>query len=361
MGTKPDSPHAPAAGVEVRELTVRYGATVAVDRVSLAVKPGELFFLLGPSGCGKTSLLRAIGGLEPAATGQVLIDGRDVTKLAAHRRGTPMVFQGYALWPHMTLLENTAYGLEARGVARAKAREKAQRCLRLVGLAERAGARPAELSGGQQQRVALARALACDPGAVLFDEPLSNLDAKLRRDMRTELVRLHREAGFTAVYVTHDQEEALSMAQRVALMRDGRLVEIGEPRAMYARPATRFGADFLGEAGWLQARPVGAPQGGRVLVTTAVGGLSLPAPASSAPLYVLGFRPERFRPGGGPEGALRLDGTVRTVSFLGGNERVELELAGGKTVLLRPEAAELRPGQKLSGHVRAEDLWLFPA
>jgi len=362
----PTGPTAPApgaaAGVEVRNLTVRYGATVAVDDVSLAVEPGELFFLLGPSGCGKTSLLRAIGGLEPAAAGQVLIGGRDVTDLAAHRRGAPMVFQGYALWPHLTVLQNAAYGPEARGLGRGRSRERAMEALGTVGLEARAGSRPAELSGGQQQRVALARALACDPEVVLFDEPLSNLDAKLRREMREELVRLHRAAGFTAVYVTHDQEEALSMAQRLALMRDGRVVETGEPRALYRRPATRFGAEFLGEVSWLRAK-VMSSSGGRATVSTALGpaAVELPAGTLGGTDCLVGFRPERARPGSGPEDALAVTGRIRTVSFLGGEERLELDLASGESLVLRLEVSGREPGQELVAHVRGEDLWLFPA
>jgi len=358
----PASAPPPAAkGVRVEGLTVRYGSTVAVDDVSLEVRPGELFFLLGPSGCGKTSLLRAVAGLEPAAAGRVLIGGRDVTRLPPYARGAPMVFQGYALWPHLSALENAAYGLEARGVARARAREKAREALAVVGLAERADARPAELSGGQQQRVALARALAVDPEVVLLDEPLSNLDAKLRREMRAELVRLHGKAGFTAIYVTHDQEEALSMAQRLALMNAGRAIELGAPRELYDRPRTRFAAEFLGEVSWLDAEIASRPSPERAVVSTALGGVEVaaPAPAPGAKRYLLGFRPERARLGAAPSGALRWEGTVREVSFLGGEERIGLELAGGARLLLRLPAAGARVGGKLAGYVAAGDLWLF--
>lgn len=347
-------------GVRIENLTVRYGRTVAVDGVSLEIRPGEFFFLLGPSGCGKTSLLRAVAGLEPAAGGSVSIGERDVTRLPTYRRGAPMVFQGYALWPHLTVLENASYGLEARKVARAEAREKALEALRTVGLAERAGSRPAELSGGQQQRVALARALAADPEVILFDEPLSNLDAKLRREMRTELVRLHREAGFTAIYVTHDQEEALSMAQSVALMNEGRVVELGEPRGLYRQPTTRFGAEFLGEVNWLAVRTMGEIAGGSLLVSTALGGVTVRAPERKAAGYLLGFRPERARRGAPPDGALALAGTIRDVSFLGGEERLTLQLAGGEEIVLRVEAAGARAGEEFSGYIAAGDLWLFP-
>jgi ABC-type Fe3+/spermidine/putrescine transport system ATPase subunit len=360
-----------AEGVVVERLTVRYGQTVAVDEVSLAVRRGELFFLLGPSGCGKTSLLRAIGGLEPAASGTVAIGGRDVTGLAAYRRGAPMVFQGYALWPHLSLAENVGYGLEARGVPSPERREKALAALRMVGLEERAEARPAQLSGGQQQRVALARALACEPEVVLLDEPLSNLDAKLRREMRGELVRLHSEARFTAIYVTHDQEEALSMAQRVAVMHAGRIVELGEPRELYERPRERFTAEFLGEVNWLPAERLGAGPGGAVRVRTPLGEAVVKEPATSPSTMLgalslsngwqLGFRPEAARLGPGPAGALQWSGRVESASFLGSEERVELVTAAGNRLVLRLGASGVRPGQDLSGHVEPGRLWLFPA
>jgi ABC-type Fe3+/spermidine/putrescine transport system ATPase subunit len=349
-----------ARDVRIEGLTVRYGETTAVGNVSLEVGPGELFFLLGPSGCGKTSLLRAVAGLEPAADGLIFIGGRDVTRLPPYKRGAPMVFQGYALWPHMTVLDNAAYGLEARGVGRAEARSRATEALRMVGLEERARSKPAELSGGQQQRVALARALAAGPEVVLFDEPLSNLDAKLRREMRSELVRLHRQAGFTAIYVTHDQEEALSMAQRLALMNEGRIVETGEPRSLYRQPATRFGAEFLGEVNWLKVEELEDAGDGRVVAATKLGRVSLPAPASRAERYLLGFRPERASAGSPPEGALPLSGTVREVSFLGGEERLTVSLPGGEEAVLRVEATGARAGGEFSGYVAPGDTWLFP-
>ncbi len=368
-------------GVVVDRLTVRYGGTVAVDAVSLSVRRGELFFLLGPSGCGKTSLLRAIGGLEPAAAGTVAIGGHDVTALPAYRRGAPMVFQGYALWPHLSLAENVGYGLEARGVPAAERRAKSLEALRMVGLAERADARPAQLSGGQQQRVALARALACEPEVVLLDEPLSNLDAKLRREMRGELVRLHAEARFTAIYVTHDQEEALSMAERVAVMHAGRIVELGTPRELYERPRERFTAEFLGEVNWLPAEVLGPAPGGAHRVRTALGEALVPAPAGaevqgsrskvqgSLPSgnwqpgtgnWLLGFRPEAARLGPAPEGALAWRGRVEASSFLGSEERVELDAGGGRRLVLRLPACGASPGQELSGHVGPDRLWLFP-
>jgi len=350
-----------AGGVAVEGLTVRYGRTVAVQDVSLEVRPGELFFLLGPSGCGKTSLLRAIGGLEPAAAGRVLIGGREVTGLPPYERGAPMVFQGYALWPHLSVLENAAYGLEARKVPAAEARRRAREALAMVGLESRAADRPAQLSGGQQQRVALARALAAGPAVVLLDEPLSNLDAKLRREMRTELVRLHAAARFTAVYVTHDQEEALSMAERLALMNAGRIVELGEPRALYERPGTRFGAEFLGEINWLPAELLGEAPGGKVRVRTPLGEALAEKPPGAAARWELGFRPEAARLAPAPAGALPWSGRVEAASFLGSEERVELSAAGGARLVLRLAACGARAGATLSGHVEPGKARLFPA
>ena len=347
-------------GVDIRDLSVKYGRTLAVDKVSLSVRPGEFFFLLGPSGCGKTSLLRAISGLEPAAGGKVFIGDRDVTRLPTYKRGAPMVFQGYALWPHMSILDNAAYGLEARGVPGKEARERAAGALKMVGLEKRAKSKPAQLSGGQQQRVALARALAVNPELVLLDEPLSNLDAKLRREMRTELVRLHREAGFTAIYVTHDQEEALSMAQRVALMREGRVVEMGSPRELYTNPETRFGAEFLGEVNWVPAKIAKAHSSGKALFTSALGEVLLPAPAKKSRSYLLGFRPEKARPGLDPKGGLQISGNISSVSFLGGSERIEVPFGEGGVLVLRMEAQGLRAGSQIAAHVSSASIWAIP-
>jgi len=348
-----------SSALSLRELSLRLGE-FELGPLSLKLEAGDYLVLLGPSGCGKTSLLRAVAGLEPVAGGSVHIGGREVTSLPPYRRGAPMVFQGYALWPHMTLLENAAYGLEAGGASKAEARSRALESLRMVGLEGRAESRPAELSGGQQQRVALARALAAGPDVVLLDEPLSNLDAKLRREMRGELVRLHRDAGFTAIYVTHDQEEALSMAQRLALMQAGRVIELGAPRELYGAPSTRFGAEFLGEVNWLKVEAVHEGSPGHVSVKTALGEVSVRAPERPAAGYLLGFRPERARVGEASGEALRLHGKVRGVSFLGGEERLTLELPGGQELVLRIEAVGARPGSKLVGYVDARDVWLLP-
>jgi iron(III) transport system ATP-binding protein len=225
-----------------------FGAFTAVPDLSLTIEPGSLVTLLGPSGCGKTTTLRMLAGLEHPSAGRILIGGKDVTMLPANERDASMVFQSYALFPHMTALDNVAYGLESSGLKRKEARERAEEGLTLVGLAGMGQRLPAELSGGQQQRVAVARALVLEPQVLLLDEPLSNLDARLRRRVRTEIRELQQRLGFTAVYVTHDQDEALAVSDRIIIMKEGQIAQQGAPRELYDAPASAFIADFMGEA-----------------------------------------------------------------------------------------------------------------
>jgi iron(III) transport system ATP-binding protein len=256
--------------IAIEKLTKRFGSQTVLDGIDLRIAAGELFFLLGPSGCGKTTLLRAVAGLTEPDAGRILAGDRDVTHVPPHRRDMGMVFQSYALWPHLTLRENVAFGLEMRGLKRAEVRARALRALELVKLADRANSKPNELSGGQQQRVALARALVVEPQCLLLDEPLSNLDAKLRLEMRAEIRRICKDAGLTAIYVTHDQKEALSIADRLAILDQGRLLQIGTPQEVYTRPASRFVAQFIGETTFVEGRVKGA-RGGQVEVETAAG------------------------------------------------------------------------------------------
>ncbi|MBZ9790040.1 ABC transporter ATP-binding protein [Rhizobium sp. 3T7] len=225
-----------------------FGAFTAIPDLSLTIEPGTLVTLLGPSGCGKTTTLRMLAGLEHPSAGKILIGGKDVTMLPANERDVSMVFQSYALFPHMTALDNVAYGLESSGLKRKEARERAEEGLQLVGLAGMGQRLPAELSGGQQQRVAVARALVLGPQVLLLDEPLSNLDARLRRRVRTEIRELQQRLGFTAVYVTHDQDEALAVSDQIIVMKDGEIAQKGAPRDLYDQPASAFIADFMGEA-----------------------------------------------------------------------------------------------------------------
>jgi len=233
--------------VRIKNLTKRYNDVTAVDSVSLEIEKGELFFLLGPSGCGKTTILRSVAGFCEQDEGEIFFDDRRIDPLPPHERNTGMVFQNYALWPHMTVRQNVQYGLDVRGLASAEKKRRVDEALAMVHMSDQAAKRPNQLSGGQQQRVALARALVINPDVVLLDEPLSNLDAKLRGEMRDEIRRIHDETAITTIYVTHDQKEALSLADRVAVMSVGRVEQIGSPREIYDCPANRFVAEFIGE------------------------------------------------------------------------------------------------------------------
>ncbi|WP_085909613.1 ABC transporter ATP-binding protein [Kiloniella majae] len=237
-----------AGSVTFENVTKNYGAVTAIDDVSFSIEPGHLVTLLGPSGCGKTTTLRMIAGLEHASSGRILIGGKDVTSLPATDRDVSMVFQSYALFPHMTVGENVAYGLSVSGLKTSEVSERAEEGLALVGLAGYASRLPSELSGGQQQRVAVARALVLEPEVLLLDEPLSNLDAKLRRKVREEIRDLQQNLGLTAVYVTHDQEEALAVSDRIIVMNRSVIAQEGTPRELYEAPASAFIADFIGDA-----------------------------------------------------------------------------------------------------------------
>jgi putative spermidine/putrescine transport system ATP-binding protein len=242
------------AGVELRSIRKTYADLVAVDDVSIAIREGELLALLGPSGCGKTTTLRAIAGFVQLTSGQVLFGERDVTALPVHKRNVGMVFQGYALFPHLDVSENVRFGLRVRKWDKARVAERVSKMLAWVQLEKLAHRRPRELSGGQQQRVALARAMAIDPDVLLLDEPFSALDAKLRQQMRTEIRQLQREAGITSVFVTHDQEEAMAIADRIGVMNHGKLEQLGSAEDLYKRPTSRFVAGFIGKCNFIEGR-----------------------------------------------------------------------------------------------------------
>ncbi len=256
--------------IEVKDLVVKYGDATAVDRVSFAIAPGELVTLLGPSGCGKTTTLRSIAGLETPADGtirlndQTVFSGAERRNVPAEKRGVSMVFQSYAIWPHMTVFENVAYGLRVRKMPQAEIAANVSRVLDMVQMQQYADRPSSKLSGGQQQRVAVARAIAFSPNVVLFDEPLSNLDAKLRAEMRVELRELQRRLDITSLYVTHDQEEALAISDRVIVMNGGKIEQLGSPEDIYDRPASRFVADFVGSANMIEGRVTGAHANGGV-------------------------------------------------------------------------------------------------
>ena len=313
----------PGGGLTIAGLTVRYGPIAAVDNLDLTVRGGELFVLLGGSGSGKTTLLRAIAGFVQPQTGRIALDGADLLALPPHRRPVNTMFQAYALFPHLTVAANIAFGLRQLGRPRASIRDRVAEMLALVQLADFGDRRPHQLSGGQQQRVALARSLAPAPALLLLDEPLSALDRGLRAETRTELVRLQRQVGTTFVLVTHDQEEALTMADRIGVMRDGRMVQTGTPAAIYEAPANRFVAEFLGAANILPAvvRPDGL-----ILDLPALNATVQTAVPNAPGPVLLALRPERLRPG---DGANRLDGVVVDHAYAGDSLTTRLRLADG--------------------------------
>jgi spermidine/putrescine ABC transporter ATP-binding subunit len=314
------------AVLRLEALTKRYGPVPAVDGVTLDVREGELVSLLGPSGCGKTTLLRMAGGFVRPDAGRVLLDGRDVTAEPPDRRPTVMVFQSYALFPHLTVADNVGYPLRVRRRPRDETAARVAELLRLVQLDGLGDRRPDQLSGGQQQRVALARALAARPRVLLLDEPLSNLDAHLRVLMREELKRLQRDLLLTMAYVTHDQEEAMAISDRVAVMRAGRLLQVGTPREIYERPATAFVARFVGSATFLAGQVTEAGPGG-LAVLTELGRLAVAAgsaPVATGSRVSLVIRPEavRLTPAGEPGS---LVGRVAAVAYTGAVARYTVE------------------------------------
>ncbi len=307
-----------AASVSFESVSKSYGAVLAVDDVSFTVAAGDLVTLLGPSGCGKTTMLRLIAGLERPTAGRILIGGDDVSKLPASARDVSMVFQSYALFPHMTVFENVSYGLSVSGVAKAVARAKAEEGLKLVGLGDYGARLPSELSGGQQQRVAVARALVLEPAVLLFDEPLSNLDAKLRRRVREEIRELQQSLDLTTVYVTHDQEEALAVSDRIIVMRNAEIAQEGSPRELYEAPRDRFVADFIGDANIVDGEIVSLED--RQASVRIAGGLELRLPDRDLGLgpVQIAVRPETIRLDGRGEAA-GIDGTVTKATYLGGH------------------------------------------
>ncbi len=325
--------------VEVEQLTKRFDTVTAVDAIDLRIEPGELFFLLGPSGCGKTTLLRMIAGFVEPTNGRILVDGEDVTKKPPSDRGMAMVFQSYALWPHMSVRDNVAYGLKIKKTPRAELNARVDEALEIAQLSELAARKPNALSGGQQQRVALARALVVRPRVILLDEPLSNLDARLRQDMRAEIRRICKDAGLTGLYVTHDQDEALSMADRIALLRSGQIVQCGPPRELYSRPATEFTATFLGDTNLINATVKGV-ENGLVTLDTPLGTLASSAWSGDMPptgAVRCSIRPEAIMPGGvGPN---QFQAAALSSVFLG--ERVRYALKAANDVLV--EASIARP------------------
>ncbi|MEO8525224.1 MAG: ABC transporter ATP-binding protein [Caldimonas sp.] len=344
----PTTKAATAAGIELRGVSKRYGdkadAPLAVRDVSFSIAPGTLTTLLGPSGCGKTTTLRMIAGLESPTVGSIFIGGRDVTKLGPAERNVSMVFQSYALFPHMDVIANVAYGLEVSGVPKREARERALAAMASVGLTSFDARLPSELSGGQQQRVALARALVLEPAVLLFDEPLSNLDARLRRSMREEIRALQQRLGLTVAYVTHDQGEALAVSDRIIVMDHGVVAQSGTPAELYERPASEFVAGFMGEAMLFDAtrRADGSVQMGDIVMPALA---AMVSPGDIDRPVKVAVRPEAWRivaPGQG-----ELAATVLKAAYLGSTREYTFETALGPIFVVAADASRtMRPGEE---------------
>jgi iron(III) transport system ATP-binding protein len=334
--------------IAIESLTKKFGDFLALDGIDLTIGSGELFFLLGPSGCGKTTLLRHIAGFYQPDEGRILFDGKDVTRVPAHLRNTGMVFQNYALWPHLTVEKNVAFGLEERRIPKAEIERRVTEALRVVQLQELARRKIHEMSGGQQQRVALARALVVRPTCLLLDEPLSNLDSKLRLEMRQEIRRICREFQLTSVYVTHDQQEALSIADRIAILQAGKLLQVGAPAEIYRHPRNRFVAEFIGEGNFLAGQIASRSE----LLEVKLGHRSLLVAASHDPgtsvgsMVTLCLRPEVFRITENRPAGQALRGKLVETIYLG---HVAQHLFQSEEDLLKVAEINPRPGRFQTG------------
>ncbi len=314
-----------------QNISKRFDKTVVVPDLTLDIAEGELFFLLGPSGCGKTTCLRMVAGFYQPDGGQLLFGERPMNHVPPHQRNTGMVFQNYALWPHLTVKGNVEYGLKVRKIAKPEREKRVQDALEMVRLGNLGDRYPSQLSGGQQQRVALARALVIRPDVLLLDEPLSNLDAQLRLEMRAEIKRLHQETGTTALYVTHDQEEALSIADRVAVLKDGLLMQVGAPRDLYRHPKNRFVAEFIGETNFLPAK-ITQVEAETLEIETGAGKMLAARPEgvwSVGQQVFASIRPESFHQSAVDGASNQLDATLQDAMYLGQNEQLSARLSGG--------------------------------
>ena len=342
--------------VSIKGVTKNFGATAALRGIDLEIADHELFFLLGPSGCGKTTLLRLLAGFYQPDAGEIRFGEKRMNGVPPHLRNTGMVFQNYALWPHLSVAENVGYGLDVRRMEPEKKKNLTEEALEVVRMTPYASRTPNQLSGGQQQRVALARALVIRPDVLLLDEPLSNLDAKLRLEMRDEIRRIHDETKITTVYVTHDQKEALSLADRIAVFREGQVEQLGEPRSIYRGPVNRFVADFIGETNWLEGEVIESGSSGMVL-QTGLGRWQAEAPGSwqRGQRVMIGFRPEAVGIGPGPANVF--SATIRHLSYLGEIEQYQLEAGQIQFKAFEQNPLERRTrGQSLEVHILPRDL-----
>jgi len=348
--------------IRIENLSKRFGAAIALHSLNLEINPGELFFLLGPSGCGKTTLLRCLAGFYIPDQGRIFFGDQDVTRLPPHRRNTGMMFQSYALWPHMTVAENVAFGLEEQRVPKPEIRRRVGEMLESVHMSALADRRPPELSGGQQQRVALARALVIRPSCLLLDEPLSNLDAKLRLEMRIEIRRVCKEFRLTTVYVTHDQKEALSISDRMAVLEGGHILQVGTPREIYRRPVRKSVAHFIGETDFIPGRLAGL-EGDRAAVETGIGrfegvlGDPRARPEPGAQVW-LSIRPECWKLSPETAGKNSVRGRIGESIYLGEMAQYAFVLAGSELKILEmnPRYAGTPPEGELFASAAAEDV-----
>jgi len=353
-----DQQDADAHFLALEGLSKRFGNHTVVREVDISARRGEFVSFLGPSGCGKTTILRMVAGFEAPTLGRILIDDKDVTRLSPNQRNIGMVFQAYALFPNMTVFGNIGFGLRIAGEGAQAIEKRVAEMLELIGLTGLEKRYPFELSGGQQQRVALARALAAQPAMLLLDEPLSALDAKIRLALRAQIRGIQRELGITTIFVTHDQEEALSMSDRIVVMNDGRVEQIGTPFEIYNRPATRFVASFVGTLSIMNA-VVAEPASGAVTVAgTTIEKLPLPAGVTKGAQLALAIRPEAVKIGG-MNGDVRISGEITDIDFLGSVIRLRLA-AGGDLISLdtfnNPAAPPPRRGQKIEIAFGRDDL-----
>ncbi len=366
--------------IELRNISKSYGTILVVQGVSFQIQPNELFFILGPSGCGKTTLLRILAGFCSPDSGDILFQEKRVNDLSPEKRGIPMVFQGYALWPHMTVFENVAYGLRLQKLPEKEIQSRTLQVLETVRMKGYEEHLPNQLSGGQQQRIAIARALAINPSALLFDEPLSNLDAQLRIEMREELLDLHRQYPFTAIYVTHDQEEAMTMATRIAVMEKGEVRQVGMPHEIYRHPKDRFIAEFMGGMNWLPARVKEMKEEERRLLLfleTPVGNWCATQPRNvqtqPGQNLLVGFRPmaARLSPHDQMTGRIYemvVECDIARVQYTGSMQRLLVKpvLVSKENRELQFQVVEVNPpqrrkeGERLKISLMPEDVMIFP-
>ena len=354
--------------VELRNVTKRFGAYEALKEASFEIRAGEFMTFLGPSGCGKTTCLRLISGFDTPTSGQIFLDGKDLTFEPPYRRDVNQVFQNYALFPHLTIYENIAFGLRMKKVPAAQIRERVDRVVKMTSLEDFTTRKPAQLSGGQRQRVALARAIVCEPKVLLLDEPLSALDAKLRTQMRVELKQLQKKLGITFIFVTHDQEEALTMSDRVAVLNAGRVEQIGTVNEIYYKPATRFVASFIGESNIVEAEILRSE--GEFLHCRLEGGLELDVRTPKPPAHsqiLLSLRPEKIRlTRENPGGRNSFPGTIEMEIFKGAVDDLTISVQGGLqlgAVLTNDGQAEsdLHEGERVFVRIQPEDIHIVAA